>query len=1147
MCRKRFAGWTSGHLKKALVILMACILSFSSTDVFAENKNHQERAVLSTAQAEPIRMGKDGQEAADSEGESAGAVREAEEEAASFFEGVLEEQGPDYSVRVSVGRSAGLPEDVSLRVREINRGTEEYTACLSEIGEDQEAEENRTAEFARFFDIAFLTGEGPGEEIEPLDNVTVEFSFDEAISVAESAGIRVAHFAEEGNVQELEADAVSTGMVEGKGAVDSVSFMTDDFSVYGIYTKNKIYEQSIGYTDPGQMYRITMKYNEEAGIHKQAELTASELSGEEYDRYMDEALDYLGKNLSNVSYGKIFKVSVMKNKNNTEQPKVPVSLSIELMDDVAKGISNARVIYFEESWDDKEEPWEMKAVTSGNTVTFDTFGIYVFAVVDFSVAKDEQITAEVKKGTDAANVNDSLSLKGSMPAAGEVEAKQVEAQIGDKKTLVAYDISVYANSDMKDKGITWQPGDNGVEVTLTSDSLTSEYVDVYHLADGSTEPELVTTAKVKDHSVTFTANAFSVYVITETTISTVVTTSDGSTYEIKVTYQSTSGIPMEGTNLLVTEILPGEPRYETYVDASAEELGAKTKNIAFSRIFDISIVDEKDQSLVYEPTGDVSVSIRLIGSTLTDYPNVDVLHFVEKKSLAKGTRSVSKTADVIEMDSKVSGESVEFTTDSFSVYVVAGYTIEKIIEASDGNTYKITVEYPEDAGIPADAELVVEEVSDTEYETYLMQAASSLGADIHSISYGKLFNISIQKDDTHYQPGENVTVTVELLDAGSVSDVQVVHFEDDGSVSKLASSTEGTAVTFETDGFSIFSILDFSLLDRIVNAVLGEQTGTLYENDDIILTGRMPALGIVEAERVEVSIGGQEPLIAYDIKVYSSIFMKARGITWQPGSETISVTVKSDALNVENADVYHLDTVSAAPELVSEFVPIENHSVTFDADSFSVYAISSSPRKKYLFYKSDMTTPYLFKLDDSQTEQTNMQIIKNGEPLVMPQLPEETGKTFLGWYVFTSDTEPTLTDIGSGVYAYTFSDGTPVATDTQQAFGEAISVTADETVYLYAKFGVTVTVTFHSSKDTQNDVWPIAFSRFAEVENGSATVLISDVTVNPVSELDVFVGWTDTAEHALAENNTNFVLGNGYSGNLSPATAGSSTTITTAN
>ena len=152
--------------------------------------------------------------------------------------------------------------------------------------------------------------------------------------------------------------------------------------------------------------------------------------------------------------------------------------------------------------------------------------------------------------------------------------------------------------------------------------------------------------------------------VVETTLTKIVDASDGNTYEINVTYKNSSGIPMEGTELLVAELLPGDEKYDEYLAASAAKVGTKAENIELSRVFDIRIVDENDNSHVYEPVGDVEVSIRLVGETLGDYANLDVLHFVEDENTEGFT--------VYDMDSIVDGETVQFTTDSFSVYAVIG-------------------------------------------------------------------------------------------------------------------------------------------------------------------------------------------------------------------------------------------------------------------------------------------------------------------------------------------------------------------------------------------------------------------------------------------------------------------------------------------
>ena len=251
----------------------------------------------------------------------------------------------------------------------------------------------------------------------------------------------------------------------------------------------------------------------------------------------------------------------------------------------------------------------------------------------------------------------------------------------------------------------------------------------------------------------------------------------------------------------------------------------------------------------------------------------------------------------------------------------------------------------------------------------------------------------------------------------------------------------------------------------------------------------------MEANPAQVTIAGEEILVAYNIKIYAGPTLKALGISWQPGEDAVTVRMKSDALNGNYANVYHINAESDLPEIVSEAVELQDHSVTFAADTFSVYAVSTAPRKTFYFFnEKDMSTPYYFKLDNTSVT-TNRQIIKDGEALVMPQLPEREGLTFIGWF--------------------------NCETDEQQAFGETISVTEDETINLYSRFGNVVYVHFHAAKD--NGVWPISFSRAAELQNGSAVVTISDITAIPISDTQVFLGWTKDLSAAEDPTNTTYI------------------------
>ena len=140
---------------------------------------------------------------------------------------------------------------------------------------------------------------------------------------------------------------------------------------------------------------------------------------------------------------------------------------------------------------------------------------------------------------------------------------------------------------------------------------------------------------------------------------------DDKTYEVQVKYGKDSGIPMSDTALAVKEILPDDKKYEEYIEESAARLKKSAKELQFSRVFDIRITDAKKTDIVYEPAGNVKVTIRLFGEKLDEYDNVDVLHF--KDTGRKSGLTVENVKSVAE------GETLEFTTDGFSVYVVVGH------------------------------------------------------------------------------------------------------------------------------------------------------------------------------------------------------------------------------------------------------------------------------------------------------------------------------------------------------------------------------------------------------------------------------------------------------------------------------------------
>ena len=272
--------------------------------------------------------------------------------------------------------------------------------------------------------------------------------------------------------------------------------------------------------------------------------------------------------------------------------------------------------------------------------------------------------------------------------------------------------------------------------------------------------------------------------------------SNGGAYIVRVAYGAESGIP-EGATLQVRELSGSE--YYAHRAQALEALDAD--QVISTRALDITILDASGNEV--EPTGDVGVSITLANTVVSGNPQV--VHFADDGvEVITPQQSVAPAA----MGSVASSQTLDFTADEFSVYVIAYVVKTKQLVASDDNGYKITVTYNSTAGIPEDAELVVTEIKegDEGYEDYAAQSAEVLGETAESLSFAKAFDITLIDPATgeECQPNSDVQVTVELLDTqlSDFENVDVVHFGDQPEV--LASTVKGEAVEFQTDGFSVY-------------------------------------------------------------------------------------------------------------------------------------------------------------------------------------------------------------------------------------------------------------------------------------------------------------------------------------------------------
>ena len=146
------------------------------------------------------------------------------------------------------------------------------------------------------------------------------------------------------------------------------------------------------------------------------------------------------------------------------------------------------------------------------------------------------------------------------------------------------------------------------------------------------------------------------------------------------------------------------------------------------------------------------------------------------------------------------------------------HEISTKLRTQDGNTYKVSVQFGDTTGIPADARLAVEEIPETDerYDDYVNDAQTALHRSGDDLTFTRLLDISIvDKSDPEcaYQPADGTTVDVRIrmTDADELAEqnVNVVHFagaEETPTVLQEVTVDDET-VCFETDGFSAYAIV----------------------------------------------------------------------------------------------------------------------------------------------------------------------------------------------------------------------------------------------------------------------------------------------------------------------------------------------------
>lgn len=315
---------------------------------------------------------------------------------------------------------------------------------------------------------------------------------------------------------------------------------------------------------------------------------------------------------------------------------------------------------------------------------------------------------------------------------------------------------------------------------------------------------------------------------------------------VTITYGEDAEIP-EGAVLEVTDITTDSEDYDypQIISDANEAVELSTDQVASYRALDIAIKYDGEQ---IQPKAPVEVEIK----TENLYENKELflddelaaVHIkddepeVIETELKKGEEFEKNQPDEEDFSSNEAADSVSFTSEGFSVYVLVQPIREKRVVATDDGTYTIAVDYDNASGIPADAQLVVSEIGagSDEYADYVEESASELGTYSEFVKLARVFDISFVNPENGetYQPDKDVKVSVELAEEINTEEesVNVVHFGENTEV--LEAVFNNGITEFNTNGFSSYTILTLPTFDVFDTSLDGDNYYIDYEDSEAV-------------------------------------------------------------------------------------------------------------------------------------------------------------------------------------------------------------------------------------------------------------------------------------------------------------------------
>ena len=306
---------------------------------------------------------------------------------------------------------------------------------------------------------------------------------------------------------------------------------------------------------------------------------------------------------------------------------------------------------------------------------------------------------------------------------------------------------------------------------------------------------------------------------------------EGEDYTITVSYTEEANLPAD-VSLKVEEITNNE-EYDSYKSQVEEEiLDPESKKVTAARFFDITLLDSEGNELHPEKAVTVVIETK---DTLNENEELQVCHFDQEQEKPVKVKSQEIINETYEEDNL----GVQFEAETFYVYgIVRTKPIGTTVLTADGETYTVTVSYTEEANLPADVSLKVEEITNTEeYEGYKSQVEEEiLDPESKKVTAARFFDITLMDSEgNELHPEKAVTVVIETKDTWKENEeVQVCHFDQEKDKPVIVESQEITnktykednlGVQFEAESFSVYGIVG----TETITGGLVSADGSTYE------------------------------------------------------------------------------------------------------------------------------------------------------------------------------------------------------------------------------------------------------------------------------------------------------------------------------